>query len=95
MSGGGAGTAAPELIQMLHTIYAPEWQIIQETMIVGDISSFADQIIGLSSKHESPALASWGQSLMTACLEFDFREIQGILSSFPDLLQSLGGEDYA
>jgi two-component system sensor histidine kinase EvgS len=79
----------PELLEILEKDFAPKWQEIKNTFILGEISTFACEIEVLGDKFKATPLVIWSKKVQEQVVSLDMEHLPNTLIEFNVILENL------
>jgi PAS domain S-box-containing protein len=74
---------------LLQQDWLPRWKDIQDSLILDELESFAQDLITLAEHHKQPTLKGYAKQLLNDVESFVLESAQERLKAFPNLVQSL------
>jgi PAS domain S-box-containing protein len=78
-----------EILEEMNMLMFNELEKITKTMIISDITKFAEKIKNIGTKYKSNYLEEWGKNLERNAVNFRNRKIQEMLNQYPDLILTI------
>jgi len=86
----GEGVEHPsELLSVIEAEYVPRWKKLRNTMFVDEVQKFALDLSGLAEHHRANYIQYYARSIVAAADEFQVDRIEGLTSSFDQLVKKL------
>lgn len=83
------GARLPALRQMVTGRLREQWQDIQETCIINEMQTFAEEIERLAADFRLDFLATWARALLRRIRLFDMERVPGMFRLFADLVDMI------
>ena len=78
-----------QTLKKMRQEYLPRLEMIKDTFIIGDIESFANEIVEMSEKNHAEPLSIWAKSLLQQTANFDMEKIPSTLNTLPSLIEKM------